>query len=152
MSTSIIRYNDKYIDPNDFILILGLSLFKESVRNKGVLLWFENYLKDIIDPIIDIKPVGWVTLSLEDNLNSKERRIYLIKLLDDSIKYIKENYEEQINATQINRLMKLEGREKRPEKAFITRINITDVLEDIILLLNDDIIEDHPRMNIYEKN
>jgi hypothetical protein len=141
MSNSIINYENKYINPNDNILIMSLCMLKEYTRvtNYFMPTWLKQYFIDVIDVIIDVKPIGWSDLELDTYFNTDERKKNFIEILKLCIIYLNQKDTKFIGHKEVNHLFKLEGIEKWGEKNYILITEITGFLNDLVLLLDNDI-------------
>ncbi|RTY85986.1 hypothetical protein [Flavobacterium sp. GT3R68] len=142
MSNSIIKYKSKYFNPNDCILIMSLCQIKEFIKGIDLPVWVSQYFVDVIDVIIDVQPIGWCDLELDEYFDSQHKNIFFINLLKECISNLNKRADDWIRYEEVNNLFKLEGIEKWGEKNYILIQDVTDCLGDLVLLLDEEIETD----------
>ncbi len=148
MATSIIDYNNKHLDIDDNILVFSLYFIKLVAVSKDLPDWFKDYIEKTIDVVIDVRPVGWGYMDLEEYLlESPSKKQFYTGVLDDTINYLKHHRKSDIvDNIEANYVLKTKGLERWSEKNYIDTKYIIRFLEDVKILLNDDTPLDHERL------
>lgn len=149
MSNSIINYKNKYFNTNDSILIMSLCKIKENFHKENAPKWFHDYFSDVIDGIIDDKPIGWCDLELDKYFDSNDKNIFFIHLIGETIFELKNKKEEIIEYDEVNRLFKLEGIERWGIKNYIKIEEVIQCLSNLCLLLDESITYQNSNLNFY---
>lgn len=136
MSTSILTFKSKYKIINDTMLILALHYFRKKYKTDDCM-WFNDYLQNVVDVIIYIKPVGWADLKLDEYVQNDYKRKFLVEKINDVIILL--NPEKVIDANEINAILRM----KETEGYFIKESKlktkeIISVLQEIILLISSE--------------
>lgn len=138
MSNSIITYGEKTINAKDFVLFVSLATFSENLKKKSLPKWFNIYLEEVVDVVLDIKPIGWAYLDLEEYFETEEKRIFFIDLINKHLEYLDKIGIDKIEARYINSLLHLEDIEKLDNDFYLEIKPIKDCLEKIVFLLDDN--------------
>ncbi|WP_308993703.1 hypothetical protein QLS71_008005 [Mariniflexile litorale] len=146
MATSIIRFKEKRIDINDNFLLLGLSYIKQSATGKDNPNWFNLYIDNVIDEMLDIKPVGWGYMELDTYIIDSERKKFFIDVIDNTIDVLKNRDSNTVDFTEANRLLNLKGLEAWKEKHYVEIEYILRFLDDLKILLDDNTPLNHIRL------
>lgn len=147
MAVSIIKYKEKYLDVNDNILIFGLYFIKTTTISKVLPDWFKEYIENVIDVVIDIRPVGWGYMKLEEYLTKDERhKLFYLDVLNDTIIYLKRRKSDIVDNIEVNYVLNLKDIERWDEDDYIKTEYIIRFLEDLIIILNDKTPLNHPRL------
>lgn len=93
MSTSIIDFKNSYVDYNDGLLITSLAFLKYFSSKKILPQWYKIYEQEVIIPILNIKPVGYTELSLNEYLVDDEKLTFFIDLLNHTKSEILKRYD-----------------------------------------------------------
>jgi|SRR5690606_12636042 len=140
MATSIIRYKKKKIDINDNLLIFSLYFIKVVAKSKDLPRWFEEYIENVIDVVIDLRPVGWGYMKLEEYLVDDEinRKPFYLEILNDTITYLKRRKSDIVDNIEANYILDLKGVEKWEEESFVKNEYIIEFLEEVKNLLKNE--------------
>lgn len=147
MATSIIDYKKKYLDINDNILIFSLYFIKIVAKSRDLPDWFANYIENVIDVVIDVRPVGWGYMSLEEYLlDDKEKKEFYIEMVKETVNYLKRRKSNILDNVEVNFILNTEGLERWKEKQYLDTKHIIRFLKDVVILLDDNTSLDHPRL------
>ncbi|MBJ6369855.1 hypothetical protein [Snuella sedimenti] len=146
MATSIIGFKEKRIDIDDNFLLLGLSYIKQSSESKNNPDWFKDYVNNIIDVMLDVKPVGWGYMELDDYIIDDERKVFFNDLIDKTIDGLKNRDSNIIDFKEVNYLLDLKGLELWKEKHFVDVEYVLRFLDDLKILLDDNTPLSHERL------
>lgn len=135
MATSIINYKGNFINVNDNILIFSLYYLRMSSSNFKLPAWYIDYTTKVINVIIDVKPIGWGYLDLEEYLINKKRKQFFIKMLRESIVFFDENRISKIDSSTANNILKIEGDYAWKDSDFLNINYLKDFITKLIMLL-----------------
>lgn len=135
MATSIISFKEKRIDVNDNFLLLGLYFIKQVASNMVVPNWFKDYNENVIDVMLDVKPIGWGYMDLDEYIIANERKIFFIGLIDGTINQLERRDSKKISYEEVNKSLSLTGLEKWKEKHYVDLNHIIVFLENVKTLL-----------------
>ncbi|GEM59289.1 hypothetical protein B0A78_13990 [Flavobacterium columnare NBRC 100251 = ATCC 23463] len=138
MSNSIITYGEKKINTKDFVLFVALAFFLGNLKRDSLPEWFNRYLEEVIDVVLDVKPIGWAYLDLEEYFETNEKKIFFINLINGYIQNLNEKGIDRIEAHYINNLLHLEDIEKLDNNFYLEIKPIKECLQNIIFLLDDN--------------
>lgn len=147
MATSIIEYNKKYLDVNDNILIFSLYFIKIVAVNKDIPNWFKDYKENVIDVMINMRPVGFGYMDLEEYLAEDDnKKQFYLEVINDTIIYLKRRKSDIVDNIEANYILSTKGLERWKETSFIKTEHIIKFLEDIKILLDDNTPLNHERL------
>jgi hypothetical protein len=85
MSRSFIDYKDTYFEVGDRLMILSLHFLKViSEKDPVKPNWFEEYVEKVVDVIIEVKPIGWIVLDLDQYFIDSGRIAYFVDLIEQT--------------------------------------------------------------------
>lgn len=149
MASSIISFNNKRVDVNDNFLLLGIYFIKINILKRKRPVWVNDYLENVIDEVLDIKPIGWGYMDLEENLTNNERKKIFIDILDDTRLGLKQRQKGKIDFNEVNEILNLEKSEEWNEQHFVEVDSILRFLDKIKALVDDNTsLEDDRLMKI----
>jgi hypothetical protein len=139
MSKSIIKYKSTYLQLNDTVLQIGMYYLSESSRKElNIPIWYNDFLIEEVEYILDVKPVGWADLNLEEYLVNTERINYLVLMLNNAINFL--NKIEVISNDDFNQILMMEEKEGYiVKKSDLKASVVSELLRKIINVISKPI-------------
>jgi hypothetical protein len=145
MASSIIEYRKKYLDVNDNVLLLTLFYIKESsnyLNEKPE--WFLSYIEEVIDVVIDSKPIGWGYMDLDEYITDDKKYSYFSDVLNNCKKFILDKNQKYVDNQIITTILH-EGTKNHQTQLILTNL-LLDFIDDLILLIDPKVTGDHVRL------
>lgn len=141
MSTSIIDFKNSYVDFNDGLLITSLAFLKYFSLKQILPEWYKIYEQEVIIPILNIKPVGYAELSLNEYLVDNEKLTFFIELLNHTKSEILKRYDksDRIKIKDCKELIEISFVDDYVIHDYIINFDyITKTLESLVELLRKE--------------
>jgi hypothetical protein len=137
MSTSIIEYKGNSFWENDSLLVIVSYYLMYNLNIMNSPDWFIDYIKDDIDTIYQVKPIGYSNMNLDKVFDDEIKKNYFLDYIDTVIEFIDSSNSKVIDVGKINKILRMketegyELKKSKIEKSVI--ITILNRIKELLL-------------------